>query len=46
MWIGKKSVHGGTLAYGHSLGASEAIQLVRLIHALHRYGGRYGIASC
>ncbi|MDP4159942.1 MAG: acetyl-CoA C-acyltransferase, partial [Bacillota bacterium] len=28
------------------LGASGAIQLVRLIHALHRYGGRYGIASC
>ncbi|MDR3602393.1 MAG: thiolase family protein [Desulfosporosinus sp.] len=42
----KVNVHGGTLAYGHPLGASGAIQLVRLIHALHRYGGRYGIASC
>lgn len=42
----KVNVQGGTLAYGHPLGASGAIQLVRLIHALHRYGGRYGIASC
>ena len=42
----KVNVQGGTLAYGHPLGASGAIQLIRLIHALHRYGGRYGIASC
>lgn len=42
----KVNIHGGTLAYGHPLGASGAIQLVRLVHALHRYGGRYGIVSC
>lgn len=41
----KVNVHGGTLAYGHPLGATGAIQTVRLIHALQRYGGRYGITS-
>lgn len=42
----KVNTQGGTLAYGHPLGASGTIQLVRLIHALERCGGRYGIASC
>jgi acetyl-CoA C-acetyltransferase/3-oxo-5,6-didehydrosuberyl-CoA/3-oxoadipyl-CoA thiolase len=39
------NVHGGAIALGHPLGASGARILTTLVHALHRTGGRYGLAS-
>jgi acetyl-CoA C-acetyltransferase/3-oxo-5,6-didehydrosuberyl-CoA/3-oxoadipyl-CoA thiolase len=41
----KVNVHGGAIALGHPLGASGARILTTLVHALHRTGGRYGLAS-
>ncbi|MCS7176309.1 MAG: acetyl-CoA C-acetyltransferase [Candidatus Kapabacteria bacterium] len=39
------NVHGGAVALGHPIGASGARILVTLIHALRRYGKRYGMAA-
>ncbi len=39
------NVHGGAIALGHPIGASGARILVTLVHALQRYGGRYGAAA-
>ncbi len=39
------NVHGGAVALGHPIGASGARILVTLVHALHRYHKRYGLAS-
>ncbi|MGL6097122.1 MAG: thiolase family protein, partial [Fimbriiglobus sp.] len=39
------NVNGGAVALGHPIGASGARVLVTLLHALHRRGGRYGVAS-
>jgi len=39
------NVHGGAVALGHPIGASGARVLVTLVHALHRYGKRKGIAA-
>lgn len=39
------NVHGGAIALGHPIGASGARILVTLVHALRRYGGRYGAAA-
>jgi acetyl-CoA acetyltransferase family protein len=39
------NVYGGAIALGHPLGASGARILTTLVHALHRRGGRYGLAT-
>ncbi|MEP6574714.1 MAG: thiolase family protein, partial [Gemmatimonadota bacterium] len=39
------NVSGGGIALGHPLGASGARILTTLVHALHRTGGRYGLAT-
>jgi acetyl-CoA C-acetyltransferase len=39
------NVHGGAVALGHPIGASGARILTTLVHALHRHGKRYGLAS-
>ena len=39
------NVYGGAIALGHPLGASGSRMLVTLVHALHRRGGRYGLAT-
>jgi acetyl-CoA C-acetyltransferase len=41
----KVNVNGGAVALGHPIGASGARVLATLVHALHRRGGRYGLAS-
>jgi len=41
----KVNVYGGAIALGHALGSSGARMLVTLVHALHRRGGRYGLAT-
>jgi acetyl-CoA C-acetyltransferase len=41
----KVNVHGGAIALGHPIGCSGARILTTLIHALHRHGKRYGLAS-
>jgi acetyl-CoA C-acetyltransferase len=41
----KVNVHGGAVALGHPIGASGTRVLTTLIHALHRHGKRYGLAS-
>jgi len=37
--------NGGAIALGHPVGASGTIILVKLIHELHRGGGRLGVAT-
>ncbi len=39
------NIHGGGIALGHPIGASGARILVTLLHALHRTGGKRGVAS-
>ncbi len=39
------NIYGGAIALGHPLGASGARILATLVHALHRTGGRYGLAT-
>jgi acetyl-CoA acetyltransferase family protein len=39
------NVHGGAIALGHPLGSSGARILTTLVHALHRRGGRLGVAT-
>jgi acetyl-CoA acetyltransferase family protein len=39
------NIYGGGIALGHPLGASGARILTTLVHALHRTGGRYGLAT-
>ena len=39
------NIYGGAIALGHPLGASGAKILTTLVHALHRTGGRYGLAA-
>ena len=41
----KVNLHGGAVALGHPIGASGARVLTTLVHALHRHGKRYGLAS-
>jgi 3-oxoadipyl-CoA thiolase len=41
----KVNVYGGAIALGHPLGCSGAKILATLVHALHRSGGRYGLAT-
>ena len=37
--------NGGAIALGHPVGATGAIILTKLVHELHRIGGRYGLAT-
>ncbi|QVQ50655.1 acetyl-CoA C-acetyltransferase [Spiractinospora alimapuensis] len=37
--------NGGAIALGHPLGATGAILMTKLVHELHRSGGRYGLQS-
>ena len=41
----KTNVNGGAIAVGHPLGASGAILATKLVHELHRTGGRYGLQT-
>ena len=41
----KLNVNGGAVALGHPIGASGARVLTTLVHALHKRGLRYGLAS-
>ncbi|HET7709929.1 MAG TPA: acetyl-CoA C-acetyltransferase [Sphingomicrobium sp.] len=51
-WLGqldadpaRLNVHGGAIALGHPLGASGAKLMATLVHALHRYGKRFGLQT-
>jgi acetyl-CoA acyltransferase len=37
--------NGGAVALGHPLGASGAILMTKLVHELHRTGGRFGLQT-
>jgi acetyl-CoA C-acetyltransferase len=41
----KVNPNGGAVAFGHPIGASGAIILVKLIYELRRIKGRYGLAT-
>jgi acetyl-CoA C-acetyltransferase len=41
----KVNVMGGAVSIGHPIGCSGARIVVTLMHALHRTGGRYGVAA-
>ncbi|HEX3956442.1 MAG TPA: acetyl-CoA C-acetyltransferase [Trebonia sp.] len=37
--------NGGAIALGHPLGATGAVLMTKLVHELHRTGGRYGLQT-
>ena len=39
------NIYGGAIALGHALGSSGSRMLTTLVHALHREGKRYGLAT-
>jgi acetyl-CoA acetyltransferase family protein len=39
------NIQGGAIAHGHPLGATGAILMTKLVHILHRTGGRYGLQT-
>jgi acetyl-CoA C-acetyltransferase len=41
----KTNVNGGAIALGHPLGATGAVLATKLVHELHRTGGRYGLQT-
>ncbi|MEW6567792.1 MAG: thiolase family protein [Chloroflexota bacterium] len=41
----KLNPDGGAIAHGHPLGATGAILMTKLVHELHRRGGRYGLQT-
>jgi len=41
----KVNPNGGAIALGHPVGATGAILTVKIIHELHRTGGRYGLVT-
>lgn len=41
----RTNVNGGAIALGHPLGATGVVLATKLIHELHRTGGRYGLQS-
>jgi len=41
----KVNPNGGAIALGHPIGATGAILTVKVIHELHRSGGRYGLVT-
>jgi acetyl-CoA C-acetyltransferase len=43
--LAKTNPNGGAIALGHPLGATGAILATKMIHELHRTGGRFGLQS-
>jgi acetyl-CoA C-acetyltransferase len=43
--LAKTNPNGGAIALGHPLGGTGAILATKMIHELHRTGGRYGLQS-
>jgi len=43
--LGRVNVNGGAIAHGHPLGATGAILMTKLVHELHRTGGRYALQT-
>lgn len=43
--MSKVNPNGGAIALGHPLGATGAILMTKLLHELHRVGGRYGLQT-
>jgi acetyl-CoA acyltransferase len=41
----KVNVDGGAIAHGHPLGATGAVLMTKLVHALHREQARYGLQT-
>ena len=41
----KVNVCGGAIAFGHPVGATGAILTIRMMHALERSGGRFGVVT-
>ncbi|MQA93242.1 MAG: acetyl-CoA C-acetyltransferase [Streptosporangiales bacterium] len=41
----KTNPNGGAIALGHPLGATGSILMTKLVHELHRTGGRYGLQT-
>ena len=41
----KVNIYGGAIALGHPLGCTGAKVLTTLVHALHRTGGQFGLAT-
>ena len=41
----KTNPNGGAIALGHPLGGTGAILMTKLVHELHRTGGRYGLQT-
>ncbi len=39
------NVDGGAIAHGHPIGASGAVMITRLLHAMHRNGERRGVVT-
>jgi acetyl-CoA acyltransferase len=43
--LARVNVNGGAIAHGHPLGATGAILMTKLVHELHRTGGRYALQT-
>ena len=43
--LDRTNPNGGAIALGHPLGATGAILMTKLVHELHRSGGRYGLQT-
>lgn len=43
--LSRVNVNGGAIAHGHPLGATGAILMTKLVHELHRTGGRYALQT-
>ena len=43
--LSRVNVYGGAIAHGHPLGATGAILMTKLVHELHRTGGRYALQT-
>lgn len=41
----KTNPNGGAISLGHPVGATGAVIITKLLHELHRVGGRYGMAT-
>jgi acetyl-CoA acyltransferase len=43
--LSRTNPNGGAIALGHPLGGTGAILMTKLVHELHRTGGRYGLQT-
>jgi acetyl-CoA C-acetyltransferase len=43
--LARTNPNGGAIALGHPLGGTGAILMTKLVHELHRTGGRYGLQT-